>query len=60
MLVLLGILKVDIDGSTHIIILIIHGQLDLLLSTANLMVLLIGQGIEFYVDFYAAGEAAEE
>lgn len=60
MLVLLGVLKVDIDGATHIIILIVDWQLDLLLSVADLMVLLIGRRIELYVDLDAASQASEE
>ena len=60
MLILLGILKRHIDSPTHFVILIVHGQLDLILPIAHLMVLLIGSRIELYIDLDAAGQAAEE
>ena len=60
MLVLLGVLERHVDSATHIVTLIEHGQFDLILATADLVVLLIGQLVELDIDFDTAGESSEE
>ena len=60
MLVLLGVLERHVDSATHIVTLIEHGQLDLILATTDLVVLLIGQLVELDIDLDAAGQASEE
>lgn len=60
MFILLGILEGDGDGATHIVILVVDGQLDLLLAVAYLVVLLVLLEIELDVDFHSARQPSEE
>jgi hypothetical protein len=59
-LVLLGILEGDRDGAAHVVILIVDWQLDLLLPTPDLVVLLVLPRVEFDVYLHPSGQSSEE